>query len=429
MNFLKNHSRYLIRKYFRDSLAQLKNLEKIKPDSALLKTMRSAVVKLPFYKNIGLNNTTAIHNELQRFPIIRKADLLNKNSRLYPRSSRHRLFKGQTSGTTGSPLVIYRSYESILFENAFIRRHWALSGFKTGMERATLRGDIIVPLWKKKPPFWFLNKYDNQLIVSTRHIKREYIHFIADKIDAFSPFFLEAYPSAAYEMARLLESEGRVLHIPYIYTGSEMLYPHQRETIQKQFSGRVMDFYGMAERVAFFTECTHGNLHVNTDYSYIEILDKSGYSTDNLGYVTGTTYHNQAMPLVRYQLTDMTKWKKGKCPCGCNFPMVDPIQGKFEDIIYGGKGDPVSPSVLTFAFKGLNHISRSQVAQINTTTWEIRIVPYMDFSKQESRKLIENIKTMVDRDIHVKIKLVDDIPKTRAGKFRWIINETEQLCS
>ena len=81
-----------------------------------------------------------------------------------------------------------------------------------------------------------------------------------------------------------------------------------------------MDMYGMAERVAFATECEYGQMHVNPDYSFVEIVDAAGRPTADVGYVVGTTFHNHAMPLVRCRLSDRTRWKRGQCACGRAFP-------------------------------------------------------------------------------------------------------------
>ena len=103
--------------------------------------------------------------------------------------------------------------------------------------------------------------------------------------------------------------------------------------------------------------------------------------------------------------------------------MLEEISGKYEDAIFGSDGQPVSPSVLTFAFKGVEHILKSQVAQVAQDRWQIRIVPAPAFSKVQELALIENIRQLVDKDIMVEIVLTSDIPNTSSVKFRWVVNE------
>jgi phenylacetate-CoA ligase len=175
--------------------------------------------------------------------------------------------------------------------------------------------------------------------------------------------------------------------------------------------------------VAFATECEHGSLHVNPDYSYVELIDSDGQPARDIGYVVGTTFHNHAMPLVRYRLSDRTRWSSGKCRCGRPFPMIEPVTGKVEDRIFGSDGAFVSPSVLTFAFKGVQNIRKSQVAQVAPERWEIRLVPAPEFGADDRRKLVDNIHKLVDPGVNVEVVLRDEIPSTAAGKFRWVVNE------
>jgi phenylacetate-CoA ligase len=61
---------------------------------------------------------------------------------------------------------VFRSLQSLLMEQAFIGRHWSWSGYHDGMARACLRGDQVAA----QPPFWSWNRYNRQLVVSSRHL-------------------------------------------------------------------------------------------------------------------------------------------------------------------------------------------------------------------------------------------------------------------
>ncbi len=395
--------------------------------ASLHRTLVSAVSKLPYYRHIPNRFPVARSVEVlqQHFPIISKETLLENGDELYPNAGKPRPWTsiGKTSGTTGTPLSVFRSPKSVLTENAFLRRHWEWSGYRHGMPRATLRGDMVVPLDRTDPPFWFWNRYSNQLLISSRHLRDACADAIVDELERFSPVMLQAYPSTAFTLAQLMAQRNRRLAIPVVFTASEPLYPHQRELIAERFGAKVMDMYGMAERVAFATECEFGSMHVNPDYSYVEIVDSNGQATRGAGYVVGTTFHNLAMPLVRYKLSDRTRWISGGCRCGRPFPMIEPVTGKVEDSIFGSNGAFVSPSVLTFAFKGVRNIRKSQVAQVAPERWEIRLVPAPAFGADDQHKLVDNIHNLVDPGVNVDVVLRDEIPCTASGKFRWVVNE------
>lgn len=395
----------------------------------LAETVRAAIRRIPRYRAIPADfDQTKVREVLaEHFTIVQKSDLTERPGDFYPHGApRPWTIVGRTSGTSGTPLRIFRSLESILWENAIVERHFRWSGYRPGMRRAYLRGDLVVPIDRAEPPYWFLNRYNKQLIVSSRHLREECVDDIVSMLEKFSPFMMEAYPSTAYELSLLLEKRNASLRIPYLYTGSEPLYPHQRELIEARLAVCVMDHYGMAERIAYATECEYGSLHVNTDYSYVEIVDDDGKPTDGEGYVVGTTFHNSLMPLVRYRMSDRTRWSKTQCACGRAYPVIEPVTGKYEDTLFGSRGQRISPSVVTFAFKSLTGIKYSQVAQTGAGTWEIRIVPGASFSPAERTKLIENVKHLVDPEIDVTVREVAEIPRTSAHKYRWIVNESNK---
>jgi len=439
---LRNEMKYGLRFLVRDTVNSERRIqtllaqERWPPDRLdavtnrlLVDTLRAAVRRIPRYRGVKANFEVSHVREalVERFPIIERRDLTDRPAEHYPHagSARPWTIVGRTSGTSGTPLQVFRSLQSVLWENAVDERHFRWSGYLPGMRRAYLRGDLVVPVNRAAPPYWFLNRYNNQLIISSRHLRDRCVDDIIEMLVKFAPFMMEAYPSTAYELALLLEQRNTSLRIPYVFTGSEPLYPHQRALIEARLATCVMDHYGMAERIAYATECEYGGLHVNSEYSYVEIVDDNGLPTEGEGHVVGTTFHNDSMPLVRYRMSDRTRWRRRDCACGRAYPMIEPVTGKYEDTLFGSQGQRISPSVVTFAFKSLRGIKYSQVAQTSERVWEIRVVPESSFSEAERNRLIENVRHLVDPGIQVVVREVAEIARTSAHKYRWIVNESK----
>ena len=439
-NDLRNEMRYGLRFLVRESAVgerRIRSLlanerlppEELRPitDQLLFDTLKAATRQIPRYRPIRVNfNVGNVRQVLaERFPIIGRAELLGGAGEFFPKAGATYPWTavGRTSGTSGTPLKVYRSLDSVLWENAFIERQFRWGGYQPGMPRAYLRGDTVVPINKSAPPYWFHNRYNNQLVLSSRHLREPCVDALIGELERFAPFMLQAYPSTAYELALLLEKRNTSLKIPFVFTASEPLYPHQRQLIEERLGACVMEYYGMAERVAYASECERGNLHVNTDYSYVEIVDEEGDPTSGDGYIVGTTFHNTVMPLVRYRVSDRTRWRNESCPCGRTYPLIEPVTGKFEDTLYGARGQRISPSVVTFIFKSLDGIQRSQVAQVGASEWEIRVVPAAGYGQTQRNRLVQNVRELVDPDLNVTVREVDDIARTSAHKYRWIVNE------
>ena len=403
-------------------------MDKLQND-LLLKSLIAAKKNIAAYQHLEL---PSISNEIKPYlsnhcPIVTKSDLLQDRALFYPNGGESKFLQiiGKSSGTTGTPLEVYRSYNSILWENSFVKKHWQNHCKKKNIKRVTLRGDQVVVDKQSNNQYWFFNKFENQLVLSSRHLTKKTCEEFISVINQFNPDMLQAYPSTAFQLAQFADTNKLNIKIPFVFTGSEMLYGYQRDLIEHTI-GEVFDFYGMAERVAMATECRFKNLHVNTDYSYVEILDEDDNPTDEEGYIVGTTLHNSVMPLIRYKLSDRTKWKEGKCECGSNYPMIEPIAGKFEDILFDIDKNAISPSLITFAFKGVNNIEKSQVAQTDVDKWIVRIVPTEQYQKKDGEKIKFNLLNLVSNKVNVEIDIVPDIPKTKAGKFRWVINEVSK---
>jgi phenylacetate-CoA ligase len=216
------------------------------------------------------------------FPLIDKATLISRQAEFFPRGRKpdYPAIVAQTSGTTGSPLDVYRSLGSILREEAFHLQHWHWAGWRRGKPQAVLRGDMVVPMDRREPPFWFEDAAGKQLVLSTRHLDRRNAGAFADALRRYGAVQLRAYPSAAHELALFIEDAGIPVKFDSVITGSEMLYDFQRARIEAVFHAKIFDFYGMAERVAFAAACERGRLHVNPEYGIVEIVDEQDRPTD-----------------------------------------------------------------------------------------------------------------------------------------------------
>lgn len=361
----------------------------------------------------------------QAVPIVTKNDLKREPERFYPNGNRPKPWWsiGKTSGSSGSPLTVYRSLGCIVWEHAVLYQHWTWAGFRSGQRQVVLRGDHVVPQSRLSPPFWFHDRLGRSMFVSTRHLSVQNVTSIAQAITHFGAQTLRAYPTAAYELAKLSRELDLTVRFKSIITGSEPLYPLQRDLIERQFGGKAFVGYGMAERVAYGAECEFGRMHINPEYAHVEIVDAKGQPTDGEGFVVGTSYHNHAMPLIRYQLEDMACWDHEPCPCGRTYRVIRDLNGRIGDQLFDLGGTPVNPTVLTFPFKGVDSIRRAQVAQVSRDQWQVRLIPEPNYSEADTAKLLQNFHDLVSTKLNIHIVLVDDIKSLPNGKFKWVAQE------
>jgi phenylacetate-CoA ligase len=365
--------------------------------------------------------------DLHKLPVLRRSDVKNHSSKLmstkYPKwLLRH----GHTSGTTGSPLDFFYDIRTCVVHHVadWRQKYWA--GLKFDQPFASLQGRMIVPLEQEGPPFWRKNYINNQLFLSSFHLREKNIPYYLEKLKQDDIKFIEGYPSTVYILALYLEKHQLKFPLHAVLTSSETLFDYQRETIEDAFACRVFDFYGMAERVVFATECTtHSGHHLNSDYGITEFLDSRDEPVTNgrLGKIVATSLYNYAMPFIRYETNDSCAVKTEKCPCGRAFLLMEDVATKNESIISLPDGRLISPSVLTHPFKPMKNVIESQIVQETIDQLNIKIVRTEKYSKDDERQLCSAFKERLGVQMKIDTEYVDSIPRTGNGKLKWVVSK------
>ena len=401
----------------------------------LPEVIRHAANHVPYYRaqfseygiNVSQIQTVA---DLPKLPILTREDIAeNFHALTSERASRRRLTIGHTSGTTGSPLEVLHDPAVTYITYALLERQYRWAGLRLGRggdRVAVLRGNVIVPIDTHSPPYWRHNLVHNQLVMSAFHLSTENLDGYVNAIRSFGAQALDGYPSTLYVVARHLLRTSQSLPLRAAITSSETLYPFQREAIEEAFECRVFDYFAAAERVVFATECdAHEGHHVASEYGVLELVDQDGRQVAEgmPGIMVGTSLHNLGMPLLRYRCNDVTALRNQLCSCGRALPLMEDVSTKAEDILALPDGRLISPSVLTHPFKPMHSVEESQIVQDRPDSIRIKIKPNAAFTPAESEYLVREFRKRLGENIEVSVEVVDDIPRTSAGKFKWVVSE------
>jgi phenylacetate-CoA ligase len=249
-----------------------------------------------------------------------------------------------------------------------------------------------------------------------------------DKLAKDDIRFIEGYPSNVYILALYLIKKNISFPLKGILTSSETLFDFQKKAIEKAFSCKIFDFYGMAERVVYATECDHHQgRHLNLDYGITEFLDSQNHPVvaGKLGKIVATSLHNFAMPMIRYQTNDTCSFNDTPCSCGRGFPVMDAVATKNEAIVTLPDGRLISPSVLTHPFKQMDNIIESQIIQEQANSLRVKIVKNGKYGKRDEKILLAGFSERLGTNIDINIEYVDEITRTESGKFRWVVSKIE----
>ena len=364
-------------------------------------------------------------DDLKKLPYLTK-DIFKKNfDRLIACNvNRSNLLAEHTSGTTGKPLQFYEEHSTRQKELAFVRHQWARVDFKPGDPLVGLRGAII--------DGGKLVEYDphsNILRLSPRLDARQTICYYLDKIKQFGASFIHGYPSAIGLFAIMIKRYGLPVRfkLKAILFASEVVYQWERQIAEEVFNCRIFSHYGMAENAVIAAECeSTQNYHCVPQYCITEI-DADTHE------IIGTSFLNYANPFIRYRTTDVGSQPvySGCEKCGRQyFPILSGIEGRTEDIIITTSEVPISPAVITHAFKDFKMIKGTQLVQKSIDYIELRIVPWDGYEPEklenELQELCQHLKNILGANMKIETEIVQSIPTLESGKFKWIISEVSK---
>lgn len=407
-NILKNNPLFWYR------LRRIKSLYELDPEKLLI-LQNEAFIKLinyayshsTFYKNYYQLHGVDIQSikditDVIKLPIVTKQQVKeNADNILIGMKSFQKV--AHTSGTSGSPLKVYRSYSSVIEEEAYLWRHREKFGHKIGSKSIALRADLHRDTFRAFDPF------SNTKFLSSYRLSEKTVEDYYEEIASFKPNAIYAFPSSVEILANFLLERNKCLDVPLIFTSSETLYEFQREKIQKIFNARIVDWYGNAERTIALEENQEGT------YDDLKLYSVNEYKDD---HVITTNLFNFSFPLIRYHVHDVfiTDNNTGK---------VCQIIGRVDDAIELPDGTKVVR--LGVVFKGIDEINFAQIIQNNRRELQINVVPNKLFNENAKHKILKKIKLFVGYQLDIKISIVDEsqIIKTDRGKYKLVINNLD----
>jgi phenylacetate-CoA ligase len=390
--------------------------------------LHRAASQVPFYRDLWArrrrNGYKGSYELLENWPILEKNELRsNATAFLADDVSRKHMFQECSSGSTGTPVNLWFSRQTLQFWYALFEARWRRwYGVSRFSRWAILGGQLVTPVAQAKPPFWVWNSAMRQLYMSSYHLSSAYVSYYIDAIERYRIEYLWGYTSSLYSLAQVLLNRGRPgVRLRVAISNAEPLFAHQRDTIAAAFDCPVKETYGMSEIVAGASECEHGALHLWPEVGHVEIEpDEISREDEITGQIIATGLCNPDMPLIRYRVSDRASLplSSSGCSCGRTLPLVSRIEGRSDDVLFTidgrviGRLDPV--------FKGDFLVQEAQIIQESLTVVRLRYVPAPGCAERQIQSMAEQIRARIG-DVQVRTECVSAIPRGPNNKFRAVV--------
>ena len=365
--------------------------------------------------------------DLNKLPLLRKEDIRKNISAFVAKNIPKKVLKPMTSsGTTGTPLKLFKDRDRDAWRAAARHRIQKVHGFE--------RGDKIVTIYGYSFPrkhFFqgaFLKIIRNEWVPYGYDLSEEKIGAFVKELEKYEPDFIRAWPSSVYPVAEFAGNNEINLQPKNIWLHGEVLFRFQKRLIEGNLGCEIFDIFGLRESSIYSFECPeHTGYHLDAENGVIEILNKDGEHVprDVLGATVFTDFTNFATPLIRYVSEDLAVYAGGgKCPCGRGLPLViKSVEGRFSDCLSTDNGF-VLPNAVVDLFSNIKAIKNFQIIQKAKDKILIKVDKKPDFSSSDADYIVGGIQKLIKSDVSIEIEYTDLIPLTPSGKKRFVISET-----
>ena len=307
-----------------------------------LRTTIAQAIKSPFYGALyaehGITpDTITTMDDVRRLPFTTKQDLracYPDKLLAMPQSAMVRMHV--SSGTTGTPTVIYHTKNDLEWWSSLMARCMYMVGlrptdvFQNMSGYGLFTGGLGIHCGAEK--------LGCLTIPAGAGNTQRQIKLLLD----FKVTGIHIIPSYAMHVANVLTDMGidpRSLPVRIALVGAEPYTEETRHRLEETFDMKVYNSYGLSEMngpgVAFECPEQHG-MHVWEDAYLAEIVDpETGEPMPDgqLGELVMTTLGREGMPLIRYRTRDLTRFLPGECPCGRKHHRIDRLHGRADDMM------------------------------------------------------------------------------------------------
>lgn len=394
----------------------------------LSQVLHRAATRVPYYRDHWAarrrQGDSSSWELLENWPLLEKEEVRKQpRAFLADDCDPRRMFYAHTSGTTGTPVDLWRSRKTMrsLYALSLARtRGW--QGLKPKDRWAKLGGQMVTLGSRREPPFWVWNAALNQLYMSTYHLAPALIDHYLDALAQYRIEYLFGYTSSVFALAQeVLRLNRRDIKLKVVITEAEPLFEHQRRVISEAFGCPVRETYGMGEIVTAASECPSGTLHQWPEIGWVEVLDDNlPVGPGELGEFVCTSLLNADMPLIRYRVGDRGRMHSDEhCPCGRTLPSVSVVEAGSYDLLITRDGRRIFG--LEDVFFSMP-IRQAQIVQERLDLIRARYVPAPEFTQESASSIVKRVQSRM-AGVQVILEPVEDIPRSANGKF-WI-----QVCN
>lgn len=400
---------------------QLKRLEQLIKHASQYSDFHSLRLK-----DIIDNNKSFSMDDFKRIPILTKEDIRKHKSSMISRNiPLSAMLPRKTSGSTGVSLELVVDEKSNQWKRAVTAVYDRWSGWDIGERVGAIWGNPeIYQNWRLYIRNILLTRH---IYLDTLQMDEQAMRSYHAKLVAKKPAILFGHAHSLFLFARFLEINNLTGIKPKgIISTCMVLHDFERQTIERVFDCHVTNRYGCEEVSLIACECSYGNMHINNDTLFVEFIrDGEPVPFGEPGSIVITDLTNYAMPIIRYKVGDVgVQSKISSCLCGCNYPILQSLEGRVADYVVTPEGKYISGISLTENFSmRLPGVKQMQIVQKKINQLLFRIVKSEDYNEHTIDQIYRLAADRFGNSMKFEVELTDSIQSEISGKYRFCISD------
>jgi len=389
---------------------------------SLRRAYRETIYYHELFDRIGFDPRADFSFEdFSRLPVLGREDAHRAGRRLISTAvPTDHLRRDATGGSSGTPTEIWMGPEE---------RGWRESGGESFMRRLGLPiGTRIGYFWGHHLDPAETDSLRDRIYCFVKNVKTfncfrlspEVFESYHQEFERWRPTCIVAYAGALGSFAEYLLERGYRPSYPTrcLVTGAEKLIPHHRRLVETAFGRPVHERYGSRD-VGYIAYQMDPARSLDFDIDWADLLLEPETEGEESSILI-TKLHADGMPMIRYRIDDVGRFPRGSCPGHPTFALRE-VVGRVTDGVRLPDGRWVHGIEFPHLMKDYP-IREFMLLQHKDYSVQFMIAPKNGFG-EESRRQIENIVTANLPGLDVRIELVEQVPRTKANKWRPVVSE------
>ena len=364
-------------------------------------------------------------------PIMTKQDLQRPlKERLSNGFSNKAIYVNKTSGSSGDPFIFAKDKwcHAMTWAQIMDRFGWYNIDFNSSLQ-ARFYGIPLDIIANKKERFkdWLSNRYR----FSVFDLSDAAFELCLNKFKATAFEFINGYTSPIVQFAKFLKRKKLILtnvcpSLRVCIVTSEMLFDSDRSLMQETFGVPVVNEYGASELDLIAFENTNGELQINNDTLYVEIVDENNKVLPHgkEGRIIITSLFNKAHPFIRYDIGDIGVIEaKENTP----YPILKKLTGRTNDLVQLPSGKTAAGLTFYYVTKEVieesGNVKEFVIEQTKIEHFNIVYASISELTPEQKVKIETAISQYLEDGLTISYKRMPQLKRSASGKLKQFVSK------